>query len=148
MREKAPPIVLNFDNVETKRRFMQKVQKLRGLQEVSINPRKLTRSLNANAYYHAAVAAPFLEWLKENWGDNAITHEQAHEVLKRKVLGTIDKIDESTGEVFEITPTTHDMDQIEFGEFIEKCAAWLAEFCGIVVLEPELFFEKRERRAS
>ena len=127
---------------------MQKVQKLRGLYEVSIAPRKKTRSLNANAYYHVAVCAPFLEWLRENWGDNSITHEQAHELLKRKVLGTIEKIDEKSGEVFEITPTSHDMDQYEFGEFIEKAAAWLAEFAGIVVIPSELFFEEREKRAS
>lgn len=148
MSEKEPAQVLNFDNPETKRRLMRKIGTLKGLHEVSIRPRKKTRSLNANAYYHAAVCRPFLDWLRENWGDNAITHEQAHELLKRKVLGPIERVDESTGEVFEITPTSHDMDQVEFGEFIEKCAAWLAEFCGIVVIPPELFFEDREKRVS
>ena len=148
MARKEPPHVYDFDNVEVKRRFMQRVQKLRGLYEVSLNPRKKTRSLNANAYYHVAVVAPFLEWLRENWGDNSITHEQAHELLKRKVLGTIDKTDKATGEVFEITPTTHDMDQYEFGEFIEKAAAWLAEFCAIVVIPSDLFWESKEKRAS
>lgn len=142
------PQVLNMDNLEVKRRLMGKIGKLKGLYEVSIEPRKKTRSLNANAYYHAAVCAPFLEWLRENWGDNSITHEQAHELLKRKVLGTIEKVDKSTGEVFEITPTSHDMDQYEFGEFIEKAAAWLAEFCSIVVIPPELFWESKEKRAS
>jgi hypothetical protein len=102
--------------------------------------------LNANSYYHVAVCAPFLEWLKENWGDNSITHEQAHELLKRKVLGTIDKVDKTTGEVYEITPTTHDMDVAEFGEFIEKASAWLAEFCSIVVLDSDLFWESKEKR--
>src|SRR5687767_10878691 len=143
MARKEPPLVLNFDNVETKRRVMQKIQRLKGLHEVSIRPRKLTRSLNANAYYHVAVCASFLEWLRENWGDNSITHEQAHELLKRKVLGAIEKVDKNTGEVFEITPTSHDMDQYEFGEFIEKAAAWLAEFTGIVVIPSEMFWEDR-----
>jgi len=127
---------------------MQKIQTLKGLHEVSINPRKKTRSLNANAYYHVAVVAPFLEWLRENWGDRSITHEQAHELLKRKVLGVIEKVDESTGEVFEITPTSHDMDQQQFGGFIEKCAAWLAEFAGIVVIPSEMFFENREKKSA
>lgn len=147
MPEKEPPLVLNLDDIRVKRRLMEKIQKLRGLQEISIRPRKKTRSLNANAYYHAAVCAPFKEWLIENWGER-VTHEQAHEVLKRRVLGTVDKVDKSTGEVFELTPTTHDMDQEQFGEFIEKSAAFLAEFCGIVVLPPEMFFEGKERRAS
>lgn len=148
MSEKEPPQVLNFDSVETKRRFMQKVQKLKGLHEVSIRPRKLTRSLNANAYYHVAVCEPFREWLQENWGDRSITHEQAHELLKRKVLGTIEKVDESTGEVFELTPTSHDMDSGEFADFIEKASAWLAEFCGIVVLSSDLFWESKEKRSA
>jgi hypothetical protein len=143
MSRTEPPQVLNFDNLETKRRFMQKVQKLRGLQEVSIHPRKLTRSLNQNAYWHAAVVEPFKEWLREQWGDNAITHEQAHELLKRKVLGPIEKVDESTGEIYELTPTSHDMDSAEFGDLIEKSSAWMAEFCGIVVLSSDLFFESK-----
>lgn len=148
MPEKEPPLVVNLDDLKVKRRLMSKISTMKGLWEVSFRRRKKTRSLNANSYYHVAVCAPFKEWLKENWGDNSITHDQAHELLKRKVLGTIDKVDESTGEVFEITRTTHDMDQVEFGEFIEKAAAWLAEFCSIVVLPPELFFEEREKRAS
>lgn len=148
MSEKEPPLVVNLDDVKVKRRLMSKIGTMKGLWEISIRPRKKTRSLNANAYYHSAVCSPFKEWLRENWGDPSITHEQAHEVLKRKVLGTIDKVDESTGEVFEITPTTHDMDQVDFGNFIEKAAAFLAEFCSIVVLPPEMFFEEKEKRAS
>lgn len=147
MSEKEPPLVVNLDDIKVKRRLMSKIGTMKGLWEVSFRPRKKTRSLNANAYYHVAICAVFKEWLTENWGER-ITHEQAHEVLKRRVLGTIDRVDESTGEVFEITPTTHDMDQVEFGEFIEKAAAFLAEFCGIVVLPPELFYEEREKRAS
>lgn len=148
MSRKEPPQVLNLDSVETKRRLMQRIQRLKGLHEVSIQPRKKTRSLNANAYYHVAVVAPFLEWLRENWGDTSITHEQAHELLKRKVLGTIEKVDKSTGEIFEITPTSHDMDQYEFGEFIEKAAAWLAEFAGIVVIPSEMFWDSKEKRTA
>jgi hypothetical protein len=53
-REKEPPRVVNFDDVGAKRRFMQGVQRLRGLHEVSIRPRKKTRSLNANSYYWSA----------------------------------------------------------------------------------------------
>lgn len=148
MARKEPPQVLNFDSVETKRRFMQRVQRLKGLQEVSIRPRKKTRSLNANSYYWVAVAQPFTEWLRDEWGDPGITTEQAHEVLKKQVLGTKEKVIESTGEVIELIPTTHDMDQYEFGNFIEKAAAWLAEFTGIVVIPSEMFWESKEKRTA
>ena len=143
MSRKEPPQVLNFDSVETKRRFMQRVQKLRGLQEVSISPRKKTRSLNANAYYWVGVVQPFTEWLREQWGDPAITTEQAHAVLKLKVLGAKEKVIESTGEVLELIPTTHDMDSFEFGDYLEKAIAWLAEFANIVVIPSEMFWESK-----
>ena len=143
MGRREPPQVLNFDSVETKRRFMQRVQKLRGLQEVSISPRKKTRSLNANAYYWVGVVQPFTEWLREQWGDPAITTEQAHAVLKLKVLGAKEKVIESTGEVLELIPTTHDMDSFEFGDYLEKAIAWLAEFANIVVIPSEMFWESK-----
>src|SRR6185295_1364484 len=102
--------VLNFDNLETKRRFMQRVQKLKGLQEVSIRPRQKTRSLNANAYYWVAYVQPFTEWLRDEWGDPSITTEQAHIELKRAVLGTKELVRKDTGETIELIPTTRDMD--------------------------------------
>jgi hypothetical protein len=139
MSEKEPPQVLNFDNPDVKRRLMRRIGSLTGLYEVSIRRRKKTRSLNANSYYHVAVCAPFCEWLREQWGDPTITHTQAHELLKKQVLGV--KELEKDGEILELIPTSHDMDQVEFGQFIEKCAAFLAEFCSIVVIPPELFFE-------
>jgi len=148
MARKEPPQVLNFDNVETKRRFMQKIQKLRGLHEVSIAPRKKTRSLNANAYYWVAYVAPLTEWLRDEWGDPSITTEQAHTVLKRQVLGVKEKVIESTGEVIELIPTTHDMDKYDFGNYLDAAAKWLAEFCGIVVISSDLFWEGEEKRAS
>lgn len=148
MARKEPPEVLNFDSLQTKRRFMERVQKLRGLYEVSIAPRKKTRSLNANAYYWAAVVQPFTEWLRDEWGDPAITTEQAHTVLKAKVLGAKEKVIESTGEIIELIPTTHDMDKYDFADYIDKASAWLAEFCGIVVLSSDLFWEGEEKRAS
>lgn len=147
-REKEPPQVLNFDNLDTKRRFMQRVQKLKGLQEVSISPRKKTRSLNANSYYWVAYIQPFTDWLRDEWGDNSITTEQAHALLKVKVLGAREKVLEQTGEIIELIPTTHDMDKYDFANYLDAAAMWLAEFCGIVVLSSDLFWESKEKRAS
>lgn len=148
MSRKEPPQVLNFDSVETKRRFMQRVQKLKGLQEVSIHPRKKTRSLNANSYYWIAFVQPWTEWLRDEWGDPTITTEQAHAVLKLKVLGAKEKVIESTGEVIELIPTTHDMDKDEFGIYLDKAKEWLAEFANIVVLDSDLFWESKEKRSA
>lgn len=143
--------VVNMDNVSTKRRFMQKVQMMTGLWEVSLKPRRLTRSLSQNAYYWAAVVTPFAEWLRNEWGDSGVHAEQAHEVLKQKILGTRELVNKKTGEVIEITQSSKVLDTHEFGEFIENASAWLAEFCGIVVLSSDLFWEsppQEKRKAS
>lgn len=148
MARKEPPLVVNLDNVQSKRRLMEKIQKLRGLHEVSINPRKKTRSLNANSYYWAAYIGPWTEWLREQWGDPAITTEQAHALLKLKVLGAKEKMIEETGEVIELIPTTHDMDKDDFAIYLDKAREWLASFAGIVVLDSELFWESKEKRTA
>jgi len=138
--------VVNMDNLQTKRRFMQKIQTMSGLWEVSLKPRKLVRSLNQNSYYFAAVCTPFCEWLRNEWGDSSVTVDQAHELLKTKILGTKELVNKKTGEVIEITNSSKMLDTHEFGEFIENAAAWLAEFTGIVVLSPELFWEQPEKK--
>jgi hypothetical protein len=138
--------VVNMDDVPTKRRFMQKVQGMTGLWEIQMKPRKLVRSLNQNAYYFVAVVTPFTEWLRSEWGDNGIQVDQAHEILKQKILGTHEIINKKTGESIEITRSSRVLDTAEFGEFIEKAAAWLAEFCGIVVIPSEMFWEEKEKR--
>lgn len=148
MSEKAPPIVVNLDNVDQKRRLMERIQKLRGLQEVSIRPRKKTRSLNANSYYWAAYIPAWTEWLQEQWGDPSITTRQAHIELRKAVLGVKEKLREDTGEILELIPETHTMDQYDFADYLDKAAEFLARFAGIVVLSSDLFWESKEKRAS
>ena len=140
--------VVNMDNLSVKRRFMQKVQTMNGLWEISMKPRKLVRSLSQNAFYHVAYVAPFTEWLREEWGDPSITPEQAHIELKKAVLGVKTKLNERTGETMELVPTSHDMDSGDFSNFLEKAAEFLARACGIVVLPSEMFFEQRDQKAS
>lgn len=136
--------IVDMDDLKTKRGFMQKVQTMRGLWEISMRPRKFTRTLSQNAYYWAAVVAPFTEWLRGEWGDGTVQPEQAHELLKTKILGTRELVNKGTGEVIEITRSSKMLDTHEFGEFIEQAAAWLAEFTGIVVLPSEMFYERKE----
>lgn len=148
---REPPMVLNLSDVRAKKRLIAKIGTLQGLQEISIKPRKLTRSLNANAYYWSAIIQPWLEWLRDEWGDRSITAEQAHTELKRAVLGAKEKV-RSDGEVMELIPTTHDMDKETFGQFIESASKFLAEFASIVVLSPDMYFEgdvpEKKRKAS
>lgn len=143
---KTAPTVLNLSDLAVKRRLMQKISMLSGLYEVTLKPRKLSRTLNQNSYYWAAVVAPFTEWLCENYGET-IKPEQSHEMLKRRILGAREITDTTTGEILELPATTRTLDTKEFNEYIESCAEFLASFCGVVVLPPELFYEQRDAKA-
>lgn len=135
--------VLNLDDLEAKRKLMSHIGTLRGLYEVSLKPRKRTRSLDQNAYYFAAVVSPWRDWLCEAEGDPAITTEQAHIALKSAVLGTKTVTNKATGDCIEIPPPSRNMKTDEFLIYIEAASKWLAEFCGIVVLPADLFFESK-----
>ena len=146
MIQKAETEVVNLSDVRQKRALMERIQKLSGLYEVALKPRKLTRTLNQNAYYFAAVVQPFRDWLREQYGDPEIDLDQAHEMLKVKILGMNETLVDSTGEVLMLIPRSKTLDTWEFAQYIEKCAAWLAEFAGIVVIPSEMFYEAKESK--
>lgn len=139
--DREPPMVVNLDNVEEKRKLMMHVGTLTGLYEVKLKQRKRTRSLDQNAYYWSAFVQPWTEWLRREYGDPSITTEQAHVTLKCAILDRRAKVNEETGVVVELVPTSHDMTTDEFSIYLDLAAKFLAEFCGIVVLEAELFCE-------
>jgi hypothetical protein len=141
--DKEPIAVLNMDDLKVKRDLMQFVGSLKGLWEVKFKVRKRTRSLDANRYYFVAVVSPFCQWLRENEGDPTITTEQAHIALKCAVLDTKRIVNKESGLVIELPPSTHDMDTEQFSIYIEMAAKFLAEFCSIVVLPPEMFAETK-----
>lgn len=132
-------ILINMSDAAAKRQVMTEIGKLTGLYELYLKPRKRTRSLDQNAYYWAAVVAPFTDWLRENYGDNQIDKEQAHEMLKVKILGLDKK--QIGDETLLLIPRSKTLTVEQFGEYIEKCAAWLAEFCEILVVPSEMFHE-------
>ena len=79
-------LVLNMDDPEIKRRLMRQIGMLKGLWQLDLKPRKLVRTLQQNKYYRVAVVLPFRDWLREAYGDSWITADQAHEMLKDRIL--------------------------------------------------------------
>lgn len=132
-------LLVNLSDPTVKRELMTQIGRLSGLYEFYLKPRKRTRSLDQNAYYWAAVVTPFTDWLREVYGDSQIDKEQAHEMLKVKILGLQEK--EIDGETISLIPRSKTLTVEEFSEYIEKCAAWLAEFCEIIVIPSENFYE-------
>lgn len=137
-------LLVNLSDPTVKRELMTQIGRLTGLYEFYLKPRKRTRSLDQNAYYWAAVVTPFTDWLREVYGDSKIDKEQAHEMLKVKILGLQEK--EIDGETISLIPRSKTLTVEEFSEYIEKCAAWLAEFCEIVVVPSEMFYESGRQK--
>lgn len=136
--------VYNLGDVAQKHRLIDVIAKLpAGLYEVYIKPRIKARSLNANAYYFAAVATVFREFLREVWGDVTISTELAHLEIKRGVLGVREHVNERTGEVMELPYTTHDMNKEDFTIFIDKAVEFVERNTGVAVLSSDLFWESK-----
>lgn len=138
MKEAVP--VFNMDDAETKRRLVAKIRIAKGLWDCELKPHRLTRTLQQNKYYWAGVVGPFCEWLRENYGDSWITPEQAHEVLRDNILSR-----KQGGKFGLLPPSTTWLNTEEFWEYVEKASAWLAEFCEIVVIPPDLFTIQKEQ---
>lgn len=137
-------LIVNMSDPDVKRKLMIEIGGLTGLYEIYLKPRKRTRSLDANAYYFVAVVEPFMLWLREQYGDSSIDKEQAHEMLKVKILGLQEK--QVGDEVLRLIPHSKNLTVEQFGEYIEKCAAWLFSFCNIVVVPSEMFYESAGKK--
>ena len=134
--------ILNLKDLGAKRKLMQYIGSLPGgLYEVLIKPRRLTRTLDQNAYYFAAVVTPWMEWLREQYGDPTINSEQAHYALVGAVLGKKAVVNEEMGVTVELLPRTSIMTTEEFSDYIEAAAKFLAEFAEIVVVSSEFYTE-------
>jgi hypothetical protein len=139
---------LNLSDLAVKRQLMSAISAMSGLYDVGLWPRKKTRSLSQNSYYFTAVVTPFRDWLRTEFGDPEIDSEQAHEMLKVRILGLDEKLVDDTGEVLMLIPRSKTLDTWEFTQYIEKCCEWLASFCGIVVLPAEMFYEPAQSKRS
>lgn len=127
--------IWNLAEASEKHRLMRQISRLLpGLYAVSIKPRRKLRTLDANAYYFAAVVAVFRDWLIENWGEN-VTLEQAHETLKLAVLD----VPEVNG--VKLMPRTRTMDKAEFAQYIDDCIGFVATKCDLCVIPADLYYE-------
>ena len=140
---KEPPMVLNLADLPTKRKLMQHISMLTGLYEVTIKPRKRVRSLNQNSYYWVGYVTPFCHWLRDAYGDDSITIDEAHELLKRRLLKPRETVNKVTGEVMKLAASSATLDTKEFSDYLERAAEFLASFAGIVVLPADAYFEKK-----
>ncbi len=135
-------IVIDCSDKPRLQMFLGQVRLLEGQHRFSVKKYRAKRSDRQNRFYWPVFVQPFYEWLKDAGFDEVRTADDAHEMLKYRFL-TVDIIDKSTGESIGTTVrSTATLDTKEFNEYLDRCAQFLAEFCGIVVPEPRVYHER------
>ena len=128
--------VINFDDVDQKRKLLIHLGTLRGRWRVEIKPDRAQRSSAQNRWYWSCLATPLAQYLSEQ--DYDITSaEQAHEILRARFL-TVDVVNRATGEVVgQRVRSSTELDTAQFADFCERSRTWMADFFNIIVPDPE-----------
>lgn len=130
--------VCNFDNVTDKRLVLRRIGTLSGLWRIELVRYRARRTDAQNRYYFGVLVTAFADYLSEQ--DYEITtREHAHELIKGKFL-IVDVVHPTTGEsIGRRVRSTTELSVEEFSEYIDRCRAWLLDFFGIIVPDPEPF---------
>lgn len=117
------------------RRFKQDLKSFPDCDIVLIVKKKGKRSNQFNRYYFGVVLTEILHELT-NRGYQIESTEDLHLMMKLKFVS--DKaVDMNTGEVYlEVPKMTSVMNNIEFGEYVEKVKMWASQSLGIYIPEP------------
>jgi hypothetical protein len=133
-------LILDLSNFQVKAQLLNHIRSLEGKFRIKIVKEHKRRSDQQNSYYHAVIVDLFGDWLRENGYD--LTNDDAHEMLRDRFLRE-DVIAPATGEIIgSRNKSTTKLSTVEFIEYNEKCAQWMAEFCGIVVPPPDPYYKK------
>ena len=104
---------------------------------------RTTRSNKANAYYWGAVCSTMLAELK-NRGYEEAEIDDCHEILKRKHLPKVERVNKITGELYKVDGSTAKLDTSEFFEYCEKCRVYVMETFECIIETPAEHFKMSE----
>lgn len=127
--------IVNFSEPRERAAFVSATNKLTGTHRITIKAHRKRRSDRQNRYYFPCFVAPFAQFLRDQ--GQSITDLDAHEILKFKFLRAT-CINPETGEAFDYTRSSTDLTTLEFYDYLERVAAWLADEFHIVVPEASL----------
>lgn len=100
---------------------------------VEVYEKKHVRSLKANAYYHVILNIIGI--------DTGHTHEQLHEICKKKFNGDI--IHLPKGGMEQVGKTTTNLDTAEFTAYVNRVKQWAQDEFGIVIPDASQLDERR-----
>lgn len=132
-------LVVDFNDERDRQRLWRVLKRLRGKQRVEIAQYRARRSDRQNRWYWPAFVKPLADFMREQ--GESVSEADAHEILKMRFLRR-GIVDEKTGEVIEYVGSTTTLTTTEFNEYLDKCAAWLADMFGFIFPEPSEYHER------
>jgi hypothetical protein len=130
--------IVDFDDGRAKAAMLNQIRGLRGKHRVEITKHRPRRSDRQNRYYWPCFVSPFGQYMREQ-GEH-VTDLQCHEILKNMFLRET-ATNWQTGDAFDFTRSTADLNTHDFNAYLDACAAWLSETLGIIVPEPSDYHE-------
>lgn len=123
--------------------FKEALRRLTGKPVVlTVSEFRETRSNQANRYYWGVVVELIHDALNDaGW---EVTKEGTHDMLKFRFLRE-DKPIGNDGEFITTIKSTSELDTMEFGEYIEHCVRFAAEYLNTVIPPPG---EQQELKAA
>lgn len=132
--------IVNFSEPREKNALLARLRLLTGLHRITDVKHKERRSDRQNRWYWPCFVAPFADYLREC--GNEVTDEEAHGALKFMFLRKT-VTNNTTGETLDTVQSSAELDTGAFNEYLEKCAAFLIEECGITPPDANLYRERK-----
>lgn len=129
--------IVNFDDPRERGNLMVMLSQCKGEHRVTIVRHRKRRSDAQNAYYWAVVVPLFAEYVRTEWGEESVSNDEAHAILRDRFLSR-DLVNPVTGECVTIPGSSAKLNTVQFNEYLEKCIAFLAS-CQIRVPEPSRY---------
>lgn len=106
--------------------------------EIKISKKKKTRSLNQNSYYWACVIPIVKQGLIDNGFDRAIINSTSvvHDFLKSMFCPKIELVNEETGEIITLPPTTTNITTTQMMDYFADIQQWASEKLQVVIPNP------------
>lgn len=142
MRDKLQHIV-DLSDPTAKRSLMRVISPLQGWYEITIKPRRATRTLQQNAYLWGVIYQSLVDYQKDQ--GVSMTTEEVHDMFRILFLRET-VVNHATGEVVgETVRSTASLDIAQFALYVDQVIAWLGDTLGIVVPEPDIMHSANSR---
>jgi hypothetical protein len=116
------------------RPFVEALEHLRGKSVIlTVSESKPKRGTQANRYYWGVVVDLIYRALKESGWE--INRESTHELLRVRFLSEDHPIGKD-GEFVTRVKSTTELNSTEFGEYLEHCCRFAAEYLNVVIPAP------------